>query len=181
MRSRGAGGRARLVAVLGGGRSGVRGRAAQSAGWVAACPAQPGSDVGRTRMPQQADRQVAQRCHHAGRVAGADLGAVLVEGHVADPVQPVLDLPLAADQCQQPGGVGLVGGEAGHGVGDLDRAAAAIQVAHGAVDDEQLGGVRKGDRVGWGAHPDRSVLDAPMPTGSLGVRRGETPRDRAGR
>jgi hypothetical protein len=72
------------------------------------------------------------------------------------------------------GGIDLLGGEAGHAVGDLDRAAAAVQVAHGPVDDEQLGCVREGDRLECGAHPDRSVLDAPMPMVSIRVRRGKT-------
>ena len=54
-------------------------------------------------QPQQADGQVAQAGHHLRAVAGADLTAILVEDDVADPVQAVLDLPLAADQTTQPG------------------------------------------------------------------------------
>jgi hypothetical protein len=53
--------------------------------------AQGGSDAGFSAQAQDGDGQVAQAGHDAGAVAGADLGAVLVVGDVADPVQPVLD------------------------------------------------------------------------------------------
>jgi hypothetical protein len=47
-------------------------------------------------QPVAADGEVAQGGHVGGPVAGADLGQVLAEGDVADPVQ-CLDLPVPAD------------------------------------------------------------------------------------
>jgi hypothetical protein len=41
--------------------------------------------------------------------AFADLGAVFAVVHVADPVQPVLDDPVAADESGDAGGAGLGG------------------------------------------------------------------------
>jgi hypothetical protein len=46
--------------------------------------AQGGGDAGFPGQAQDGDGQVAQAGHHAGAVAGADLGAVLVVGDVAD-------------------------------------------------------------------------------------------------
>jgi len=63
-------------------------------------------------------RRVAMTC---GGVAGADLGAVFVVSHIADPVESVLDAPVTLD----PGCEGrwwcrcVVGG--GDRVDDLDR------------------------------------------------------------
>jgi hypothetical protein len=42
-----------------------------------------------------------------GRVPGPDQGSVFLAGDVADPVEPVLDLPVAADPCRHGGGLGL--------------------------------------------------------------------------
>jgi len=55
-------------------------------------------DVGPAGQAEQADGGVAQGRHHVGRVAGADLGAVLIEGDIADPVQPVRP---ASGRCPQ--------------------------------------------------------------------------------
>jgi hypothetical protein len=63
--------------------------------------------------PQQADGQVAKGGHHLRAVALADLAVVLIEGHVADPVQAVFDLPLAACQPAKARRAGAVGVQAG--------------------------------------------------------------------
>lgn len=52
-------------------------------------------------------------------VAGADAGAVFVAGDVADPVQAVFDVPVAADEGVDAGGVGVGSDEVGDSVGDL--------------------------------------------------------------
>ena len=39
-----------------------------------------------------------------GAVPAAQLGGVLAQGHVADPVQAVLDRPVPADEVGEPGG-----------------------------------------------------------------------------
>ena len=50
---------------------------------------------------------------------GADLGAVFVEGHVADPVQAVFDAPVAADDGGELGVAGLGHGQGGDDVAGL--------------------------------------------------------------
>src|SRR6266571_3153382 len=52
-------------------------------------PADPLGDVAMPGRSEQADRQVAQAGHHLRAVPGTDLGAVLVEGDVAHPVEPI--------------------------------------------------------------------------------------------
>ena len=61
-----------------------------------------GGDVRVAVQAQDADGQASQRCHHAGCVSCPDQRLVLLVGHVADPVELVLDVPVAAD----PGGQG---------------------------------------------------------------------------
>jgi len=54
--------------------------------------AQGGSDAGVSGQAQDGDGQVNKEAgHDAGAVAGADLGGILTECHIADPVQAVLD------------------------------------------------------------------------------------------
>ncbi|MFF8035167.1 hypothetical protein [Streptomyces sp. NPDC016626] len=61
--------------------------------------AESSGDVGVAVLAVDADGEVAQAGHHAGQVPGADLRGVLTEGAVADVVELVLDLPVAADPC----------------------------------------------------------------------------------
>lgn len=78
-----------------------------------------------------------------GAFGGADLGAVFIESDVADPVQPVLDAPVALDPRGEGGrwhGV-MVGG--GDQVDDLDALLPAP--GHGAPD---LGDLRGAGEVG---------------------------------
>jgi hypothetical protein len=70
--------------------------------WVAGVAAQRGGDVDRPRPTEHPDDQVAQGRHDVRAGAGADLGAVLGEGGVADVVQR-LDRPVAAQQVGQAG------------------------------------------------------------------------------
>ena len=66
---------------------------------MAADVAAGGGDVGCAVEPVQADGEVAQGGHHGGTGAGADLGVVLGDDDVADPVQPILDVPVPADRA----------------------------------------------------------------------------------
>ena len=77
----------------------------QDSGGVAGVAAQGGGDVAVTVLPQDADGEVAQAGHGAGRGAGAELVGVLGEGDVADVVQR-LDAPVAAHVVGQAGGAG---------------------------------------------------------------------------
>jgi hypothetical protein len=58
---------------------------------VAADVAAGGGDVGCSGEPVEAEGEVAQGGHDGGAGPGADLGVVLGEDDVADPVQAVLD------------------------------------------------------------------------------------------
>src|SRR4029450_13323612 len=60
-------------------------------GRVAAGMSQRGREVGVAGQAQRADGEVAQAGYHAGEAAGARGGGVFAEGHVADPVQLVLE------------------------------------------------------------------------------------------
>jgi hypothetical protein len=42
-----------------------------------------------------------QAGHDAGAAGRADLGPVLIEIHVTDPVEPVFDAPVAADDARE--------------------------------------------------------------------------------
>src|SRR3954447_7204918 len=53
-------------------------------------------DVGFAVAAVEADRGVAKHGGDGGAVAGAGLVSVFTERDVADPVQPVFDVPLAA-------------------------------------------------------------------------------------
>ncbi len=62
-------------------------------GRIAAGMSQGCGEVGVAGQPQRPDGEVAQAGHHAGKAAAARGGGVFAEGHVADPVQPVLIAP----------------------------------------------------------------------------------------
>jgi hypothetical protein len=83
--------------------------------------AEDGGDVGVAVLTMDADGEVAQACHDAGQVPGADLRAVLTEGAVADVVELVFDLPAAADPCSRFRAGGRAGRQAGDQVDLLDR------------------------------------------------------------
>ena len=70
-------------------------------------------DADSSGQAMAADRGVAQRGHHGGAVPGVELVTVLVEGHIPDPVQPVLDTPMALDEVDEVSGAGLAGIEGG--------------------------------------------------------------------
>ena len=64
---------------------------------VACSVSQGDGDAGMASQAQDADDQVPEGGHDVRASAGPGGGAVLAEGDVADPVQLVLDLPVAAD------------------------------------------------------------------------------------
>src|SRR3954468_18826894 len=80
-----------------------------------------GGDVGGSGEAVTADREVAQHGHDGGAGAGADLGQVFGEGDVADPVQPVLHVPVPADDVGELLGADVGEAEAGDRVDRLGR------------------------------------------------------------
>src|SRR3984957_1812987 len=95
-------------------------------------------------QPQDTDGEAAERCHDTGSISGPDQRFVLLVGDVADPVELVLDVPVAAD----PGGQGLRGGGAvaGDQVDDLDGLLALLR--DGAAQLGDLGGTVEPDPGG---------------------------------
>lgn len=94
----------------------------------------------------RADGDVAQAGHDPRAVAAANLGPVL--GAVADVVEPVFDLPMAAVQPEQTGGVRFVGAEARHPEAPLHSALSAAndtacEVGRDALNAEDLADVRE--------------------------------------
>ena len=88
-------------------------------------------DVDSSGQAMEADRGVAQCGHQGGAVPGVELVTVLVEGHIPDPVQPVLDTPMTLDEVSEVSGAGLAGIEGGdqvnhlHGLAAVDGASTA--------------------------------------------------------
>src|ERR1700691_4374433 len=95
-----------------------------------------GGNVRVAVQAQDADGQTSQRRHDAGCVSCPDQGLVLLVGDVADPVELVFYVPVAAD----PGGQGLRARAvvAGDQVDDLDGLLALFR--DGAADLRDLGG-----------------------------------------
>jgi Tetratricopeptide repeat len=81
--------------------------------------AQGSGDAGVAGQPQDRDGQVAQGRHDPWSAGGADLGSVLVPVQIADPVQAVLDQPVAADDGGEFGVAGLGRGQRGDRIDGL--------------------------------------------------------------
>ena len=77
-----------------------------------------------------------------------------------DPVQLVLDLPVAADPDRELGWRGLAGGQRGDGVAGLGAPSAAGDAAGPAGDLDGLGGVGEKQARGDGDRFDDAFLDA---------------------
>ena len=141
---------------------------------VAAAMAQRRGDVADLGEAQQADRQIAQRGHELRRGALADLGAVLVEGPVADIMQAVFDRPVAADQLEQTFRRGLSRREAGDPIAHLLAPQRAGERAHAALDPEgllEVGELRVPDELVTG--PDAALLEPAVALVHGEVLRGE--------
>lgn len=104
----------------------------------------------------------------------ADATPILVEGHIAHPVEPVLDRPVGAVEGEQPGGICGGGREAGDPVGHLGARVLPVETGRVALQAEDL------SRIGelqvarqLGARPDPPGFDAPVPLVGVSVLRGE--------
>jgi len=107
-----------------------------------------GGDVGGAVTAVDADGEVAEGRHDRWSVAGADLGRVLAQGHVADPMQLVLDVPVCADDVGDlvRADLGLV--EVCDRVDGLGLPLPAGQWPPAASDLDRESGVRKSDPDG---------------------------------
>jgi len=69
---------------------------------VPSAPTSSFCDTGRLSKSEEADRNVAERCHSLRPIALTNLATIFVEGHIAHPMQSVFDRPVAANQIEQP-------------------------------------------------------------------------------
>ena len=139
-------------------------------------------DIRGPSQAQQSDDQVAQGGHHLSRSALADSAAVLVEGHVADPVQPVFDAPVPAVELQKLRGRRDVGRHARDAVGDLATLLRPVQVADDPFDAEDLPDVWEIDvAVQILTRPDPPPLQPPVALIDRLRLRGETLPSRGSR
>src|SRR3712207_8126505 len=90
-------------------------------GGVVAEGAVGGGDVGAATQPDDVDGGVAQGGHDLRTGAGAHAGVVFTLGHVADPVQAVLDRPVGTDPGGQQPRIGVVVAQRGDRVDRLYR------------------------------------------------------------
>jgi len=123
-----------------------------------------GGDERRPREPQEGDGEVAQRRHHLRARAAPDLGAVLVEGDVPHPVEPVLDGPMGADEREEARRRGLGRREARDPVDGLGARGARREDRRGAAQAEDLSDVGEGEiAVQRGTGPEAPGLQAAVP------------------
>src|SRR5262249_55717055 len=68
-----------------------------------------GRHVGVACPSQQPNRGITKCCHPLGNIPTADLRTIFIEGHIADPMRLVFNLPMAAYECEQPLGCSPLG------------------------------------------------------------------------
>ena len=107
-------------------------------------------DVGGSTKPVQVDDGVADRGRDLWTGAGADGRAVLVERHVAHPVDAVLDSPVLAQPGGDRGGASLFERQAADCVDHLDGAGTGGDHDAFAGDLNDLSGVGESDAAGGG-------------------------------
>lgn len=113
--------------------------------------------------PEDADGSVAQGGHDLRAAAGADGGSVFVERDVANPVQPVLDGPMAANPGRDLGGSSGGHRHRGDQIDHLDGLATAL-LGNGATDLQHLRGVGGAETgIDFGGR-DRATFETSMPT-----------------
>ena len=113
--------------------------------------AESGGDVEGTGVSEQGDDEVAASGEGVGDSATAHLGAVFVDGDIADVVETVLDAPVTAAQREERLGVGVLGCEAGDVVLDIDLGGDDLLAANDepvALDTADLAKMRPGCPVG---------------------------------
>ena len=131
-------------------------------------------DAGPARQAQAADGEVAQARHRLGPVTDSNLRSVLIERHVAYPVETVLNLPLSAGEFPNPAGARLGLRAAGQAVGNLVTLLAALGELDRALDPEDLPDVREVEIVIEGcAGLDSAGLNAAVGLFDPDVRRGK--------
>lgn len=100
-----------------------------------------GGDLRVVVQSTEGDGRVPERRHLLRAMAGANLAVVFLKGHIADPMQPILDAPVAAHQRRQLCRVSAGAGQRGDAVDRLARRCpdASLGVARGTFAHEAKG------------------------------------------
>lgn len=133
-----------------------------------------GSDDFGSGHAQQRDGQIAQRGHDLSPGAATDAAAILIEGHVADPVEAILNRPMLAAEGENTLWIGTLGSHAGNSVDGFGAEFLRDDFCGVALDGEDLSGMRKVDvALQFGTGPDLPYFDAAMAFIRRDVLRGE--------
>lgn len=100
-------------------------------------------NVGRTTSAKDADDQVSQGRHYPWTIAGSDLGAVFVEGHVADPMDFVFNAPMAAVEFEYLLGGSLIRRAAGDSIHRFGGHLVLPEMSYLPADAKDLAHIRK--------------------------------------
>jgi hypothetical protein len=131
-------------------------------------------DVAGAGQTEQGDRQIAEGGHHLRACARADAGAIFIEGDVADPMQAILNRPLAATQTEQACGGGARGGQTAQAIHGFAPVFVGNEFGDLASEGENLRGVREVEVIAQGrAGPDGTDFHPAVPLIDGGVLRGE--------
>lgn len=132
------------------------------------------SDIGSASPAQEADDEVSKACEHLRSVALSHAAAILVKGHIPDPVQSVLDGPMAPGEAQEFVGRGALLASAGDSADDLAASLAGRDLLGDSFDLEDLLAVGEVQVVvELVAGPDSAGLDATVTFFNRLVLRGE--------
>src|SRR5215470_4056264 len=107
----------------------------QSRLWTRSEMASGRRDVRGAEAVDQGDGSIAQGGHDLWSVAGAQAGAVFLEGDIAHRMGTVCDAPMAAIELQQALGTSLGGGEGGDEINHLRGGCAGFGHAAGELSD----------------------------------------------
>ena len=117
-----------------------------------------------------------------GSVSGSGRAGVFPEDGVPDPVEPILDLPVAPDEVQELLWGGLSGRKAGHPQGRFLAGFSVFLEPGDPIDPEDLLKVGKiGIFLKKGGNPNRLGLDPAMSGEGDLMGRGKKPRRRGRR
>ena len=106
--------------------------------------------------------------------APAHTAAVFVEGHIADPMEPVFNRPMVSAQGEQALGIGLLGFQAGEAINGFGAELLGDLIGGVPADREDLTHMGKGDViVQIGAGPDMTDFQSAVILIGRGVLRGE--------
>ncbi len=151
----------------------------ESSGASAAEKADRRGNGAEIEEPGQCDSEISQGRHGTRRALGSDLGAVLVERDIADPVATVLDRPVSADYGEELLRCGSIWAAAGDDVDALLPRCSRLHVRRDALQLRHLSAVGEvHEAVEFRRSPDSTNFQPPVPLLDRFMLRGGEPSDR---